>query len=171
MEWNSMKSELARIVHQGFPELRGTLVELHEIGVWGRFAFLITSPFAPRIYARREIMEGLPNLAVRGLLAHELVHVVQFNPLKLQQKLLLILGYLFSSKRRAELEKAADIGAVERGFGEALLAAKVFGRENYPEQANYGQFYLTEAEIQAMLKNATRGTTNPEPPNPEEPSI
>ena len=165
MEWNSMKSELAQVVHQGFPELHGTLVELHEIGVWGRFAFLITSPFIPRIYARREIMESLPDLAVRGLLAHELVHVVQLKPLKFRQKLLLIFGYLFSSNQRAKLEKAADIGAVERGFGEALLAAKVFGRENYPEQANYGQFYLTEAEIQAMLKNTNCGTTNPEEPS------
>ena len=48
---------------------------------------------------------------------------------------------------RSGLTIPAAEGAVERGFGEALRATKVFGRENYPRRANYAQFYLTEADI------------------------
>jgi hypothetical protein len=151
MNWNSAKSEVIQVVRRGFPELRHDFVELRELGPWTRFAFLVTSPFSARIYASREIIEASPDLTVRGLLAHELVHVVQFKPLNLPQKLWLLLGYVLSSTRRAELEKAADIGAVERGFGEALLAAKAFGRKSYPTRADYAPFYLTETEIQAML--------------------
>jgi hypothetical protein len=151
MNWNSAQSELIQVVQRGFPELRHDLVELRDLGSWPRFAFMVTSPFSMRVYASRGVIEASPDLVVRGLLAHELVHLVQFKPLNLPQKLWLLLGYALSSTRRAELEKAADIGAVQRGFGEALLVANMFGRNRYPARADDARLYLIEAEIQAMV--------------------
>ncbi len=151
MNWHLAKAELRRIARAGFPELKDASVELLEIGVWRRLAFLFTSPFSPRIYAARDIVEALPDPAVRGLLAHELIHMVQFQSLGLFPRLWLLIAYLVSSTHRAKLERAADIGAVERGFGEDLLAAKEYGRVHYPQRADYGRFYLSEDEIRKQM--------------------
>lgn len=151
MNWDSAKSEVIRIAHAGFPELKDVPVELLEIGPWKRLAFLFTSPFSLRIYAARDIVEALPDPAVRGLLAHELIHMVQFQSLGLFPRLWLLIAYLFSSTHRARVERAADIGAVERGFGEDLLVAKEYGRIHYPQRADYGRFYLSEDEIRKQM--------------------
>ncbi len=163
MDWNMAQNELKGLAHSGFPELKTTPVELVEIGAWKRLAFFLTSPFSPRIYAAKDVVEALPEAAVRGLLAHELIHVVQFQSLKLLPRLVLLIAYLVSNRRRAELERAADIGAVERGFGEDLLAAKEYGRLHYPQRANYGQFYLTEGDILRQMYVGDSGISSNDP--------
>lgn len=152
MNWDSAKCELRKIAQNGYPELKDVPLELLEIGAWKRLAFLYTSPFSSKIYAARDVIEALPDSAVRGLLAHELIHVVQFQSLKFYPKLWLLITYLFSSRRRAALERGADIGAVERGFGKDLLAAKEYGRIHYAQRANYELYYLSEEEIREQMK-------------------
>ncbi len=171
MNWNSAKFELGEIAQARFPELKETQVELLEIGAWKRLAFLFTSPFSPRIYAAKDIVETLPDPAVRGLLAHELIHMIQFQSLKIFPRLWLLTAYLISKRRRAELERAADIGAVERGFGEDLLAAKEYGRLHYPQRANYGQFYLTEDEIRRRMNVEVPAISSNDPFEDDRPGI
>lgn len=91
MDWQHAQATLRQIIDDAVPELRGMSVELREMGtVWQHFAFLQTSPFTPRIYAVPSIIETLPDQVVRGLLAHELMHVLQFSTLHWPHKLWLV---------------------------------------------------------------------------------
>jgi hypothetical protein len=70
----------------------------------------------------------------RGVIAHELMHVVQFQSKRTRKEFFLFL-LSFRRKHRA-IERAADKGAIERGYGDGLREHALFIRQvpGYVEQ-------------------------------------
>jgi len=154
MDWQGVQATLTQVVEEAFPELYGTRLELRTVGpAWQRFFLCITSPFAPRIYAVRSALELLPDQVVRGLLAHELMHVLQFDPLSWLQRVWLAIQYVLSTRARIRLERAADLGVVDRGCGEDLLALRRYANGRYPDRRPPDPRYLTAAEINGLIES------------------
>ncbi|HKC95832.1 MAG TPA: hypothetical protein VKB81_17600 [Nitrospira sp.] len=153
MDWQGVQATLTQVVEEAFPELYGTRVELRRVGpAWQRFFICITSPFASRIYAVRSALEMLPGQVLRGLLAHELMHVLQFYPLSRLQRLWLAIQYVLSTRARIRLERAADVGVIDRGCGEDLLAMRRYADAQHPDRRPSDPRYLTADEIRVLIE-------------------
>lgn len=153
MDWEGVQATLTQVVEEAFPELHGTRVELRGLGAaWQRFFLCITSPFAPRIYGVRSALERLPDQVVRGLLAHEVMHVLQFYPRSWLQRLWLAIQYVLSAGARIRLERAADLGVVDRGCGEDLLAMRRYADAQHPDRRPSDPRYLTADEIRVLIE-------------------
>jgi hypothetical protein len=63
----------------------------------------------------------------KGVIAHELIHVLQFRKCSRKKLVKRMLAFSRQSTRR-KLERAADKGAIERGFGEELYQHAVYIR-------------------------------------------
>ena len=90
----------------------------------------------------------------RGVIAHELMHVVQYNKCNSPKLLKTLASFAFSSKRRM-LEREADKGAIEHGFGKELLAHALYIRmiPGYVEERPaINTDYLLPAEIKRCLR-------------------
>lgn len=68
----------------------------------------------------------LPEDVLTGWFAHELGHVVDYEPYNNLQMLSYGLKYLFSEKFRIKAEQAADYIAIEHGFHDEIIATKEF---------------------------------------------
>jgi hypothetical protein len=92
-----------------------------------------------------------------AVIAHELMHVLQYNARPRKEMWKLCLTYPFPSHKR-KLERGADIGAIERGFGEGLYAHAIYIRSipGYLEQRpDIDKYYLKPAEILERLQYIT----------------
>lgn len=104
MEVSRAHALLNDVVRGAYSELPdGT--KLCALTRWTQFFF--SSPFSGRIYARRELVEAMPCQVLRGLLAHELAHKVQFKG-GWKSKLLLCTRWIISRKSRRCIERDAD---------------------------------------------------------------
>jgi hypothetical protein len=89
-----------------------------------------------------------------AVIAHELVHVLQFNARSRKEMLKLFLTYPFPSRKR-KLERGADIGAINRGFGEGLYAHAIYIRSipgYLQKRPDINKYYLKPDEILKLLQ-------------------
>lgn len=92
----------------------------------------------------------------KGVIAHELIHVLQFRNCSRLQLLKRMAGYAFQPFRR-KLERAADKGAIDRGYGQQLYQHAVYIRSvpGYVEQrpAINTDYLLPDEILEYMRKS------------------
>jgi hypothetical protein len=101
----------------------------------------------------KALFRNLPADVQRAVIAHELVHVAQFNALTIPGMLRFAVLYPLESFK-IKIERDADLGAIEHGFGEDLLAMARFLRaipgytRQRPEIVTH---YLSPEEIETRI--------------------
>jgi hypothetical protein len=88
-----------------------------------------------------------------AVIAHELVHVIQYNSMSVKELLKTIFSYPLPFKKR-QLERDADKGAIEHGFGDHLYKHAQYIRSipGYIQQRpEFNQYYLQPFEILLRL--------------------
>lgn len=99
------------------------------------------------------LFHNLTDTMRRGVIAHELMHIVQYQAESRKGLLKLLLNQVRGKKHR-QLERNADKGAIERGYGEGLYAHAVYIRQvpGYVEQRpQLNRDYLLPDEIRAYM--------------------
>lgn len=89
-----------------------------------------------------------------AVIAHELSHVVQFNKRSVAQLLKMVLLFAIPRFKRA-VERAADIAAIEHGFGQGLYRHAIYLRSipgYLKKRPDLNKYYLKPSEILARLK-------------------
>jgi hypothetical protein len=100
------------------------------------------------------LFKNLTEQMQTAVIAHELVHVLQFNARSRKEMIKLLLTYPFPSRKK-KLEKGADIGAINHGFGEGLYAHAVYIRSipgYLKKRPDINKYYLKPDEILELLK-------------------
>ncbi len=99
----------------------------------------------------------LPEEVLKGWFAHELGHVVDYEPFSNFQMIGFGLKYLFSSEYKRKVEYSADYRAIERGFTEEILASKRFILEQDLVSEKYiekiSKFYLPIKIVELCLED------------------
>lgn len=98
-------------------------------------------------------VEDLPEEVLIGWFAHELGHVVDYQPYSNLQMLSYGIRYLISPKFKRQAEYAADYIAIAYGFKQEILASKHFILDNASVDEVYKQkirtYYLSIEETEA----------------------
>jgi hypothetical protein len=104
---------------------------------------------------RSALFRNLHPDARTAVIAHELVHVVQFNRCSAGALLKIMLMYPFPAFKR-KIERGADLGAIEHGFGEGLYKHAVYLR-SIPGyllmRPELNKYYLKPDEILERIRN------------------
>lgn len=90
-----------------------------------------------------------------GVIAHELVHVIQYHRCRVPQLLKMLALYLIPFWKR-QIERAADKGAIDHGYGLQLLQHACYIREipGYVHQRpEINKDYLKPDEIRHFLRH------------------
>ena len=153
-----------------YPELEGVNIEfrlsrIHPVPygtlpVWHRLfrsrkkrAYKITLLEEADEPVRHVLFKNLSQDKQTAIIAHELMHVKQYHACSRGQLVkLLLLYYLPAVKRK--LERAADIGAIRRGFGQGLYNHAVFMRsipEYIQTRPDIDKYYLSPEEIRSYI--------------------
>ncbi len=88
-----------------------------------------------------------------AVIAHELAHVVQFHGCSVPKLLQMAALYLVPRFKR-NMERAADIGAIEHGFGRGLYRHALYLRSipgYLKKRPELNKYYLKPAEILSRL--------------------
>ena len=109
-------------------------------------------------YGKYNILNAgiLTKKQLRGVVAHELCHFVQYSKMTTLGYWLFVLKYKLSMSFRREVERSTDLETIHRGFGHELLAfsLKADNRPGLPGQkySKYRQdIYLSSFEIAAEI--------------------
>jgi len=154
-----------------YPELR--LVQIHfkltdkhpvPYGTTPTFASIF-KPAARRIYyvtllevakepERSALFKNLPYDAQVAVIAHELVHVIQYQSQTVLSLIKFMIMYTIPAFKKI-IERAADKGAIEHGLGQGLYKHAVHLR-NIPgylqKRPEINKYYLKPHEILEKLK-------------------
>ncbi|PHN06381.1 hypothetical protein [Flavilitoribacter nigricans] len=97
----------------------------------------------------------LPEEVLVGWFAHELGHIVDYQHRSAFGMIRFGLGYLLMPTFRIGAERQADIYAIDRGFGNTLLATKTFILEQSTLPDHYKKriqkYYMSPDEIATLL--------------------
>lgn len=89
-----------------------------------------------------------------AVIAHELSHVVQFHKRSVAQLLKMVLLFTIPRFKRA-VERAADVAAIEHGFGKGLYRHAIYLRSipgYLKKRPDLNKYYLKPSEILARLR-------------------
>lgn len=93
----------------------------------------------------------LPQDVLTGWFAHELGHIVDYEPYNNFQMMKYGFKYLTSEKFRIEAEQAADYIAIKHGFHEEIIATKEFILDHDLVEESYKQkirkYYLSVEDV------------------------
>mgnify|MGYP001601926482 CR=1 FL=1 len=92
--------------------------------------------------------------AVKGVIAHELAHQVDFKRRNFFAKLWLNYKCKTDEFYRRGIERTADKITVQRGFGRELLEAMKLTKENFPidKWKRYKKAHLSMKEVKDLMK-------------------
>lgn len=97
----------------------------------------------------------LPRDVLIGWFAHELGHVVDYHKRSALSMLKFILGYVLFSTHRAGAERRADVFALNNGFGDELMATKLYILEKSDLPDKYKdrikKYYLSPDELELLI--------------------
>ncbi len=101
-----------------------------------------------------EQLSSVNDEELKGLLAHEMVHLEDYSAMSLVGVGFLALRYVFSDDFRKNYERATDIRTIEKGFGEELLAFREYDFEiaNEEEAIVLRENYLSPEEIRGAIE-------------------
>ncbi|MTI21699.1 hypothetical protein E1176_11765 [Fulvivirga sp. RKSG066] len=101
----------------------------------------------------------LPKDVLTGWFAHELGHLVDYEPFSNLQMIRYGLKYLISPKFRREAEHAADYIAIDHGFKNEILATKRFILEHDLLEEDYKakirKYYLSIEQVEMCTVDKT----------------
>lgn len=99
--------------------------------------------------------EDLPEEVLIGWFAHELGHVVDYHRRSVWGMLRFIIGYVGWPTYRAGAERQADLFAIDRGFGEQLMATKIYILEKSDLPDHYKKrirkYYMSPDELELLI--------------------
>lgn len=102
-------------------------------------------------------LNELPEEVLIGWFAHELGHVVDYHRKTLFALIRFIIGYLLFPTHRAGAERRADLFAIDKGFGEQLMATKIYilDQSELPDKykARIRKHYMSPDELELILKD------------------
>jgi hypothetical protein len=97
----------------------------------------------------------LPKDVLTGWFAHELGHLIDYQRRTPIGMIGFIIGYVISAKYRSKAERTADLFALERGFGQELMATKryILEKSKLPERykARIRKFYMSPDELELLI--------------------
>ncbi|MEM9856031.1 MAG: hypothetical protein AAF843_01670 [Bacteroidota bacterium] len=100
-------------------------------------------------------VESLPKDVLTGWFAHELGHIVDYQPYSSWQMLRYGIRYVTSQKFKRKAEYAADTIAIAHGFAPQIIAAKKFIIENELMEQKYkdkiAKYYMTISEVELCV--------------------
>ncbi len=99
-------------------------------------------------------LKNISDLELRGLLAHEISHLIQYKDKNNFQMVIFGLKYLISDNFKLTTEREAETIAIERGFAKELLAFLEFKEKNSDskELARREKYYFNRTEIESISK-------------------
>lgn len=100
------------------------------------------------------LFKNLPFDAQVAVIAHELIHVLQFSKCSVPELFKLSVLYLFPWFRK-RIERGADIGAIEHGFGNNLYKHAMYIRSipgYLEERPEINKYYLKPEEILQRIR-------------------
>jgi hypothetical protein len=135
------QSILEALAH--YPELRETRINFvlkksHPVPYGTSLQFSDFLKDVPRTYVvsileeakeptKQALFKNLPHEAQLGVLGHELGHVLYYEKLS-RRKLFKIFFLYVSIPRKREMERSADISAIEHGLGQELYGYAIYIR-------------------------------------------
>jgi len=154
-----------------YPELRGRPIYLRKLSLKRstmRAQPVINSSFfrrAARHYrvdfsdhlevTRHVCVQELPKEVVVGWFAHELGHIIDYLKRPVMGMISFGLGYALWSRYMREAERRADTIAVNRGFGQEILATKEYLIQHTTLPPHYKsrlkKYYLSADEIEGLI--------------------
>ncbi len=101
-----------------------------------------------------EDLSTINNIQLKGLLAHELAHLESYSEMNYLQLLIFGMRYSISSNFQKEVEREADIKAIEKGFGEELLVYRIYRLESASDadKKMIMKNYLSPKEIEDKIR-------------------
>ncbi len=121
--------------------------------------FGISSPFRGNVYINLSLLnkQSWSKRAIIGLLAHEISHQVSYRKRSFLKKWLFLWNYYLSIKKRKEVEKEADMIAMQRGYGKEIFEERKLQEKyflnNKEKLGLRNKFYLSSKEIKKLLNH------------------
>ncbi len=134
------------LIEKGFEDMKRKNIRVSEMGkLRSKFCSAVTDYFIWVSFVKisREV-RTFSKKEIKGLLAHELGHVVRFEECGFFGKLWKGFRYFVSKGFRDREERACDKVAIERGCGRELYLFRKRKGDNY--------FYLSLKEIEEYAK-------------------
>jgi uncharacterized hydantoinase/oxoprolinase family protein len=129
------------LIEQYFPELKDVFITFKKVSKTDYFASVSGSRNNYHINYHRKLLKG-SKAAIKGCLAHELQHIVEFRKHSLIRRLI-------NRLQTSKTERRIDTAVVSRGLGKELLAFQRFHDKYYePYDESDG---LTRKEIKRLL--------------------
>jgi len=144
-------------INKLFLEVKKSFSEINsKIKPFNKKSFMWSSPIIGNIYYNKTQFEktNFSNSALKGVLAHELSHQINYKKIGLIRRLLFKIRYKnFEFRKKAERE--ADKITIERGFGKNLIqlleeSEKKFEKERF---SKIKKTHLSIKEIKELMKD------------------
>jgi hypothetical protein len=101
-------------------------------------------------------MEELPEEVLMGWFAHELGHIMDYHNRSALNLMSFLVRYLAVPNYRMGAERRADLYAIDHGFGDELMATKLYilDQSKLPEKykRRIKRYYLSPTELETILK-------------------
>lgn len=157
----------------GFPELKDNQVRFEKLklkgytmraqpvfngGVWHRKTRHYRVQMSDHVKISLHVRpKELPRDVLVGWYAHELGHIVDYHRKSLLSLIWFIIGYVFFPTHRAGAERRADLFALDRGFGDQLMATKVYilDKSSLPDRykARIRKYYMSPDELELIIQD------------------
>jgi len=143
------------LVKNSFPILHSKKICIETKPLSKKFSACATNyPFSGlKIWINPKYCEKYNDFELKGLLAHELIHLEDFSIMGWGKKFLWDFRYLFSRKNRRKIERETDKKTILKGYGKELRALRL-KRESIKDKnfKKIKRFYLSSKEIEKYLK-------------------
>jgi hypothetical protein len=140
-----------KLINDSFPRLRDKKIHLFVV----RFRFYACSIWIPpfiRFIIMSTRTKALNEIAVTGILAHELCHQERYLEMSIPAYLRFVTGFILSRKARIAEEKATDRLTIEKGYGKQLHELSLIQHHDKNHESIKDN-YLTPEEIKAYSEN------------------
>ena len=139
-------------IKKSFPETKSELIP------FSKKSFMWSSPVTKNIYYNQQQIEkyDFSDKALKGALAHELSHQVDYNTKGFFTRLFFRFKYFRNTEFKKKTEREADRITVKNGFGIELIqllkeSEKKFERKRFLERIK--PFHLTISEVKSLMRN------------------
>ncbi|MEK6924981.1 MAG: hypothetical protein AABW71_01945 [Nanoarchaeota archaeon] len=135
--------------NNGFPEIESKFISTEK------FHFAHASAITGNIhYNPKNILAlGFTQNAVKGVIAHELAHQVDFKRMGFFSRIWLTYKCSRNEVYRKGVERRADTITVKRGFGKDLIEAMRLTKKRFPKDRwrRYEAAHLSIKEMEALI--------------------
>jgi len=141
------------LTEQSFADIRDTT----ELVFKNMESLGYASPFSLDLYIDIDRINEYqwPKEAVIGLFAHELGHIASYQRRSLFNRMLFIWNYYLSDAARREVEREADMIAIEVGYGKELVLTRSLAIRDYDEKRvrKMRDVYFWPDELEGIISN------------------